>query len=98
MTTTSLKLSESLKERIIKVAAHKGQSAHAYMVSTIEKSIGAEEQRREFVDSALAARRAWLKTGKSFSAEEVFANVGVRVGVRARRGRVGSGSAARVSK
>jgi predicted transcriptional regulator len=94
MTTTSLKLSEGLKERIIKVAARKGQSAHAYMVLAIEKSIDVEEQRREFIDRALAARSAWLKTGKSFSAEEVFASVGVRT----RRGRAGSGSAARVSK
>lgn len=71
MTTTSLKLSDELKQRAIAAAEKEGVSPHAFMVQAIESAATATEWRAGFVSEAQAAREKMLRTGKGFDASEV---------------------------
>lgn len=54
MATTSLKLSDELKQRVIAAAEKKGVSPHAFMVQAIERAATAAESRASFVSEAQA--------------------------------------------
>ncbi len=71
MTTTSLKLSEDLKQRVAAIAHDLGMTPHAFMVDAIRKASDAAEKHAEFVAQAKAARKKMLKTGSGFEAEAV---------------------------
>lgn len=71
MATTSLKLSDELKQRAIAAAEQQGLSPHAFMVSAIEQASAAAELRRGFVNDALAAREEMLRTGEGYDADDV---------------------------
>jgi predicted transcriptional regulator len=71
MTTTSLKLSEELKQRAISVAQQQGISPHAFMVDAIEKAASSAEKRASFLSEARAAEAEMLETGKGYDAAEV---------------------------
>lgn len=79
MTTTSLKLSDALKQRAFAAAAQQGVSLHAFMVQAIEQAASAAEQRASFVNEAQAAREQILKTGKGYDAGEVHAYLKARI-------------------
>ena len=79
MSTTSLKLSDELKQRAVAAAEMKGVSPHAFMVSAIEQAATAAEQRAGFVGEAQAAREQMLRTGKGYDADEVHAYLKARV-------------------
>ena len=69
MTTTSLKLPESLKERVTAAVAELGISAHAFMIQAIEDSTSAAERRAEFLAQAESAREQMLQTGEGYDAD-----------------------------
>ncbi|MFZ6722529.1 CopG family ribbon-helix-helix protein [Undibacterium sp. Ji49W] len=71
MSTTSLKLSEDLKQRAAAVAQDLGMTPHAFMVDAIRRASDAAEKHAEFVAQAKAARKKTLKSGLGFEAEEV---------------------------
>lgn len=71
MSTTSLKLSDELKQRAVAAAEQKGVSPHAFMVHAIEQAAASAEQRASFVAEAQAAREQMLRTGKGYDASEV---------------------------
>ena len=71
MATTSIKLPADLKKRVAAAAQGRGMTAHAFMVSAIEESARAAELRASFVADAQRARRATLKSGKGFEADQV---------------------------
>lgn len=71
MTTTSLKLSDDLKQRAAAIAQELGMTPHAFMVDAIRKASDAAEKHAEFVAQAKAARKKMLKTGLGFEAEAV---------------------------
>lgn len=71
MSTTSLKLSDELKQRAVAAAEKKGVSPHAFMVHAIEQAATSAEQRASFVAEAQAAREQILRTGKGYDASEV---------------------------
>lgn len=79
MSTTSLKLSDDLKQRAISAATSQGVSTHAFMVNAIEQAATAAEYRSKFVADALAAREQMLSTGKGYDAEEVHAYIQARI-------------------
>lgn len=79
MSTTSLKLSDELKQRAVAAAEIKGVSPHAFMVSAIEQAATAAEQRAGFVDEAQAAREQMLRTGKGHDADEVHTYLKARI-------------------
>ncbi|MBI3524150.1 MAG: hypothetical protein HY066_06425 [Betaproteobacteria bacterium] len=78
-TTTSLKLSDELKQRAVAVAQKQGVTPHAFMVAAIEQAATAAERRASFVAEALNARDFMLKTGKGYDADEVHAYLQARV-------------------
>jgi predicted transcriptional regulator len=79
MSTTSLKLSEELKQRAVAAAEKKGVSPHAFMVQAIEQAATAAEQRAGFVSEALATREQMLSTGKGYDAREVHSYLKARI-------------------
>ena len=79
MSTTSLKLSDELKQRAVAAAEKKGVSPHAFMVDAIDQAATAAERRASFVSEAQAAREQMLKTGKGYDASEVHAYLKARI-------------------
>lgn len=71
MSTTSLKLSEELKQRAASAAQELGISTHAFMVDAIRQAADAVEVRATFVAEALAARAAMLESGKGHDSKQV---------------------------
>jgi len=54
-TTTSLKLTDELKEKVGELAHGVAQTPHAYMVEAIAEKVARDEKRREFIDAAIAS-------------------------------------------
>jgi predicted transcriptional regulator len=79
MATTSLKLSDELKQRAIAAAEKKGVPPHAFMIQAIERAATAAESRASFVSEAQAARGEMLSTGKGFDVNEVHAYLKARI-------------------
>ena len=79
MATTSLKLSDELKQRAIDAAAKMGVSPHAFMIHAIDQAATAAERRASFVSDAQAAREQMLATGKGYDASEVHAYLKARL-------------------
>ena len=79
MATTSLKLSDELKQRAIDAAEKMGVSPHAFMIHAIDQAATAAERRASFVDDAQAAREQMLATGKGYDASEVHAYLKARL-------------------
>lgn len=79
MPTTSLKLSEELKQRAAAAAEKSGVSPHAFMVRAIEQAATAAEQRALFIAEAQAARDQMLATGNGYDATEVHAYLKARI-------------------
>ena len=71
MTTTSLKLTDELKQKAASAAQQLGISTHAFMVDAIRTAADAAEQRAQFVREALDARAELMQTGLAYEANEV---------------------------
>lgn len=75
MATTSLKLSEELKERVAKLAEASGKSAHAFMVDAIATEAQRIEEDQAFLARAEASLKHYKETGISYAAEDVHAYI-----------------------
>lgn len=73
MPTTSLKLPESLKNRVTNIAKARGTNPHAFMLDAIERMTSAAERHAAFVDEALAARDGAMESGTAYPAGDVHA-------------------------
>ncbi|MBW7861850.1 MAG: hypothetical protein H3C33_12210 [Rhodocyclaceae bacterium] len=73
MGTTSLKLSDALKQRAIDAAVSQGLSPHAFMVRAIEQAAAAAEQRASFLAQAHEAREHMLQSDEGYAANDVHA-------------------------
>lgn len=73
--TTTLKLPEDLKARIIAAAEHAGKSPHAFMVDALERQIERDEKRRSFMEDALAAAADIDAGGPVYAMEDVAAYI-----------------------
>lgn len=51
-TTTTLKLPDALKARILPLAQAKGQTPHAWMLWALESQVSLSEARQSFLDAA----------------------------------------------
>lgn len=74
--STTLKLSRSLKTRIARVAKKSGQTSHAFMVDALERQTRREEKMEAFVSDALAADREIEEGGEVYAASDVHAWLG----------------------
>ena len=84
--STTLKLPDSLKARIVTLADAAGRTPHAFMVEALEAHAAAAERRRGLVDAALSAEDEVAQYGIVYSADEVHRYVQARLsGKRARR-------------
>jgi predicted transcriptional regulator len=79
MSTTSLKLSDELKQRAVAAAEKRGVSPHAFMVHAIEQAATSAERRAGFVAEARAAREQMITTGKGYDTSEVHAYLKARI-------------------
>jgi predicted transcriptional regulator len=61
--TTSVKLSEGLKERVSAIATVAAQTPHAYMLEAIEEKVARDEKRQDFIRSGLESLAHFKKTG-----------------------------------
>jgi len=73
--STTLKLPESLKERIAPLAESAGKTPQAWMIEALEAQARAAEKRRAFVADALAAEVRVKKTGLVFRSKDVHAYI-----------------------
>lgn len=68
---TSVKIDDTLKERIRRLAEARHRSPHWLMREAIEQYITREEQREAFKQEALNAWREYQETGLHVTGEEV---------------------------
>jgi predicted transcriptional regulator len=73
MPATTLKLPPELKKRVASIVDGTNQSAHAFMLQAIDAQTTLAERRKAFLNEALVAERAALKTGKGYFAHDVDA-------------------------
>lgn len=71
--STTLKLSEHLKQRIAPLARSTGKTPHAWMVEALEIQAALAEKRKKFVAAAVAAEKEVEKNGLVYDADDVFA-------------------------
>lgn len=73
MATTSLKLPDTLKERVAKLAEAAGKTPHAFMVEAIEHETRRNEKYQAFLAEAETSWQEYQKTGQAYDADEVNA-------------------------
>ena len=83
--STTLKLSDELKQRIARIAEEAGQSPHAFMVEAIQAQTELAERRRKFVASALDAEREVAQFGVVYDGDEVLSYLQSRLAGRPAR-------------
>ena len=69
--TTTLKLPEQLKSRIVPLAEAAGKSPHAWMIEALEERVEQSEAYAAFVAEALEAEQEMQRTGEVYAMEDV---------------------------
>ena len=69
--TTTLKLPEQLKTRIVPLAEAAGKSPHAWMIDALEERVEQSEAYAAFVAEALEAEQEMQRTGEVYAMEDV---------------------------
>ncbi|HMM53957.1 MAG TPA: hypothetical protein PKC23_02935 [Candidatus Desulfobacillus sp.] len=80
--TTTLKLPDDLKERVVAAASASGKTPHAWMVEAIEAQAALAQRRQDFVASALLAEQEVAEYGLVYDADEVFSYILAKAGGR----------------
>jgi len=73
MQTTTIRLDDTMKERIAVAADHAGKSAHAFILDAISQTVEQVELDREFNEIADERWKAILASGKTVSWEDAKA-------------------------
>src|SRR5205823_6913402 len=71
LAATSLKLPNTLKSRITRLAKRAGESPHAYMLRLLEVQVQAAERFEKFVADARQADRRMHESGQGYAATDV---------------------------
>ena len=71
MSTTTLRLPEELKARIDALAEQTGDSAHAFMIKTLDEATGRLERQREFHAEAQRRLEHMDRTGEYVEFEDM---------------------------
>jgi predicted transcriptional regulator len=79
VSTTSLKLSEEIKQQARNAAKELGMTPHAFMVEAIKQASINAEIRRNFIEQANIAREGVIKNGKVFESDKVFEAMKARI-------------------
>lgn len=70
--TTSIKLSDELKQHSAIAARELGITTHAFMVEAIQRATEQQAMRHAFITDAIESRKATKKTGKVMSLGDAF--------------------------
>jgi predicted transcriptional regulator len=73
MQTTTIRLDDTMRERIAAVAEHAGKSAHAFILDAIAQTVEQAELDREFNDIADGRWQGILASGKTVLWEDAKA-------------------------
>ena len=73
--TTSIKLSDELKEKVATLAQGVAQTPHAYMVEAIAERVARDEKRRSFIDAAQRSLAEFKGTGVAYTHDDVKAYI-----------------------
>ena len=73
--TTSIKLSDELKEKISTLAQGVAQTPHAYMVEAIAERVARDEKRRSFIEDAQRSLAEFKRTGVAYTHDDVRAYI-----------------------
>ena len=65
MSTTTIRLPQSLKERVARAAERAGTTTHAFILDAIAEKAGQEELQAEFQDTAERRYAAIVASGKA---------------------------------
>jgi len=68
---TSLKIDDTLKNRVQQLAGQRRRSAHWIMLEAIQQYVDREEARESFKQEALASWAAYKETGRHLTGTEV---------------------------
>ncbi|HBK43839.1 MULTISPECIES: hypothetical protein [unclassified Polynucleobacter] len=79
VSTTSLKLTEEIKQQATNAAKELGMTPHAFMVEAIKQASINAEIRRNFIQQANIAREGVIKNGKVFESDKVFEAMKARI-------------------
>ena len=79
MATLSVKLPETTKSKLQKLAKAQGVTAHALMVSAIETALNKSDQQSSFMQKALLAQKKTLKSGEAFDGDALSAYLKAKV-------------------
>lgn len=81
--TTSLKLPDTLKASIARVAALEGKTSHALMVETLQSAMDDTTQRQQFYADGDAAYQEAVRTNRVYDGKAVSTYIAQRVRGRA---------------
>ncbi|CAG1008304.1 hypothetical protein BURK2_03722 [Burkholderiales bacterium] len=70
---TSLKIDDTLKDRVQQLASRRRRSPHWLMLEAIQQYVEREEARERFKQEALASWTAYQETGRHLTGQEVRA-------------------------
>jgi predicted transcriptional regulator len=70
--TTSIKLSETLKKHSATAARELGMTTHAFMVEAIKRATEQQSMRHSFIRDAIESRKSTIKTGKVIQLEDAL--------------------------
>ena len=79
MATTSLKLPDELKARVVKLAESAGKTPHAFMVEAIAIETERAEEDRAFMQRAIEAKKHYDETGIGYDGNEVHAYLRAKI-------------------
>ena len=79
VSTTSLKLTEEIKQQATNAAKELGMTPHAFMVEAIKQASINAEIRRNFIEQANIAREGVIKNGRVFESDKVFEAMKARI-------------------
>jgi predicted transcriptional regulator len=68
---TSLKIDDTLKDRVQHLASQRQRSPHWIMLESIKQYVEREEARESFKQEALASWAAYKETGRHLTGQEV---------------------------
>lgn len=79
MSTTTIRIPDDLKSRLVKLAEHEGLSTHGLILDAIAEKTEELEQRHSFYAEAEARYARVLKTGKAITWEDMNAYLDARI-------------------
>jgi hypothetical protein len=79
MSTTTIRLPEDLKSRVVKVAKRSGTTTHGFILEAIEEKAAREEQRTGFDTEAEVRYAGIVSSGKTISWQEMRSYLEARI-------------------